>query len=140
MTAQSQRRTLLSFCSLYVPLHLTRLLPFLLQALSFWLLMPKGEREFVDSRGAAREGFLILYVLLSCIMFKFPHLHCVTCVVVRYLSNMLVILSILYHVTCLVLAHTVLLSCFALISDELYYCVLTLLVSSYEYTLLAWST
>jgi hypothetical protein len=99
MTAQSQRRTLLSFCSLRVPLHPTRLLPFLLRALSFWFLMPKGEREFVDLGGATREGFLILCVLLSCIIFKFPQLHCVTCVHVRYLSNMLAILSILYHVT-----------------------------------------
>jgi hypothetical protein len=40
----------------------------------------------------------------------------------------------------LALAHKVLLPCLALISYELCFCVLTLLVSSYEYTLLAWST
>jgi hypothetical protein len=57
MIAQSQRRTLLSFCSLRVSLHPTRLLPFLLRALSFWLLMPKGKRESVDSGGAVRGFF-----------------------------------------------------------------------------------
>jgi hypothetical protein len=49
-------------------------------------------------------------------------------------------LSLLYHVTCLVLAHKVLLPCLTPISYELCFCVLTLYVSSYEYTLLAWST
>jgi hypothetical protein len=88
MITQSQRRTLLSLCSLCVPLHPIQLLPFLLRALSFLALDAKWrEREFVDLGGAAREGFLVLCVLLSCIMFKFPHLHCVMCVLVRYLSN-----------------------------------------------------
>jgi hypothetical protein len=57
MTAQSQRRTLLSFSSLRIPLHPTRLLLFLLWTLSFWLLMPKGERVY-RFRGSYERGFL----------------------------------------------------------------------------------
>jgi hypothetical protein len=54
--------------------------------------------------------------------------------------EILMFLSLLYHVTCLVLAHKVLLLCLTLILYELCFCVLTRLVSSYEYTLLPWST
>jgi hypothetical protein len=81
-------------------MHPTRLLPFLLWTLSFLDLDAKGG-ERVDSGGVVREGFgfLALCVLLSCIMFIFPHLYYVSCVLVRYLSNMLIILSLLYHVT-----------------------------------------
>jgi hypothetical protein len=50
------------------------------------------------------------------------------------------LVTIIYHVTCLVLAHEVVLPCLTPISYELCFCVLTLLVLSYEYTLLAWST
>jgi hypothetical protein len=107
--------------------------------LAFWQSMPKEER--VDSGGVAREGFVSLcatfmhhvYVL----MFIFTHLHYVTCVLMRYLSYLLLTLSLLYHVTWLVLAHKVLLPCLTLISYELCFCVLTLLVLPYEYTLLA---
>jgi hypothetical protein len=42
---------------IHAPLHLTRLLPFLLRTLSFWLLMPKGDRES-GFRGSCERGFL----------------------------------------------------------------------------------
>jgi hypothetical protein len=55
-------------------------------------------------------------------------------------SYMDYLVTIIYHVTCLVLAHKVVLLCLTPISYELCFCVLTLHVLSYEYTLLAWST
>jgi hypothetical protein len=75
-------------------------------------------------------------------MFTFLHLHFVTYVLVRYFESYGVYLvSFLYHVTYLVLAHKVVLPCLTPISYVLcFICVLTLHVLSYEYTLLAWST
>jgi hypothetical protein len=141
-TAQSQRKTLLGFCSLRVPLHLTRLLPFHLWTLCFWLLMPKGEREYVVS-GAATRGFwfFCVCVLLSCIMFTSLHLHCMIYVLLRYSCDMLCfIVFILFHVTCLVFSSYALLPCSTAISYELYYHVLISFVLSYEYIMLAWNT
>jgi hypothetical protein len=94
MIAQSQRRTLLSFCSLRVPRHPTRLLPFRLRTLSFWLLMPKGERQCVDS-GGAYERVLVLWVLLSYIMFATLHLHCMTYVFLSYSCDMLCFIGLI---------------------------------------------
>jgi hypothetical protein len=142
MTAQSQRRTLLSFCSLRVPLHPTRLLPFLLRTLSFLVLDAKGgEREFVDSGGVAREGFLALCVILSCIMFIFPYLYCMTYVLLSYSCDMLCFIGLI-HLTCHLFGDLLVCpaSASTLFSYELYYLVLTSLVLSYEYTMLAWST
>jgi hypothetical protein len=76
--------------------------------------MPKGVREYVD-RGSFVRGFWFL-----CVCATFMHLHASSClfsvllalrdyVLASYFSDMLVIMSLLYRVTWLFLAHIVLL-------------------------------
>jgi hypothetical protein len=65
--------------------------------LSFFVLDAKGGERVCRFRGSFVRGVWFFCVILSCIiMFKFPHLHCVICVLVRYFGDMLVVLSILY--------------------------------------------
>jgi hypothetical protein len=80
-----------------------------------------GER--VDSGGVLREGFVfhVCYIHATfCIMFIFPALaSCDMCACELLESYVDYLVTIIYHVTCLVLAHKVVLPCLTLISYEL---------------------
>jgi hypothetical protein len=88
-----------------------------------------------------REGFVCFVCYIHATFMHHVYIPALAfCFLMRYLSYIWIILSLLYHVTSLVLAHKVVLPCLTLISYELCFCVLILHVSSYEYILLAWST
>jgi hypothetical protein len=118
LTVQSLRRILHSSWSLHAPRHLTRLLLFPRQILSFvfgvWCQRGRESRF----RGSVDRGFSFSLCATFMHHVYLLALHFVTCVP-YILWHVCLWDFIIYHVTYLVLAHKVVLSCLTPISYEL---------------------
>jgi hypothetical protein len=102
--------------------------------------MPKGERES-RFRGSVDKGFhffFVCYIHASCFLSRPAFCDMCACEVRE--SYVIYLVTLLYHVTFLVLAHKVVLLCLTSILYELCFMCTIFSVLSYEYTLLGWNT